>query len=205
MIYLADVNSWVTGGETTPEEASSLFNFIYDGIKPMLFLVGMISDFGAALPDESGWLQCTGDVYESEDYPDLFDTIGTTYNIGGESAGQFRVPDLRGRTRATLNTGETRLPAWADDPGGVGGASNHMLTEAELPAHDHDDAGHDHSTHSHLEFLVVAPGELPASTPSVFTESTGTGNADIQDTGAGDPHNNVQPTMALFTYILAKL
>lgn len=45
---------------------------------------------------ESGFLYCDGAVYLRATYPDLFAKIGTTYNIGGETSLQFRVPDLRG-------------------------------------------------------------------------------------------------------------
>jgi len=205
MVYLADVESWVTGGETTPQEASDLFNSIYDGIRPMLFLIGMVSDFAAALPDDSGWLQCDGSYYDQEAYTELYGIIGTDYNTGGEPSGSFRVPDLRGRVRATVNSGLARLPAFADTLGGTGGESSHTLDTSELPSHGHSDTGHIHTTHGHLGGLALAPGELPVTVPSPFPDVTGSASANITDTGGGGSHNNVQPTMALYTYILAKL
>lgn len=51
---------------------------------------------GGNLPD--GWLPCQGQVIKSSDYPGLYRNVGTAFNIGGEAAGSFRLPDGRGRT-----------------------------------------------------------------------------------------------------------
>ena len=60
--------------------------------------VGTIVPFASASNDVPyGWLECDGTQYLSAgagSYPDLFDTIGTAYNIGGETVDHFRVPNL---------------------------------------------------------------------------------------------------------------
>ncbi|WP_434706653.1 tail fiber protein [Pseudomonas sp. D4-18] len=43
-----------------------------------------------------GWLKCNGAAVLRASYPRLFDQIGTSWNIGGETALQFRLPDFRG-------------------------------------------------------------------------------------------------------------
>lgn len=43
-----------------------------------------------------GWLECFGQVELIADYPLLHARIGTTYNTGGETLLEFRLPDLRG-------------------------------------------------------------------------------------------------------------
>ena len=46
-----------------------------------------------------GWLACDGALVDrsgSSGYSSLFNAIGTTYNVGGEAATKFRLPDLRG-------------------------------------------------------------------------------------------------------------
>lgn len=50
----------------------------------------------AMLTPPTGWLECDGAEYSESTYANLFDAIGTTYNTGGETAGYFRLPDLRG-------------------------------------------------------------------------------------------------------------
>lgn len=48
--------------------------------------------FGGALP--GGLLLANGAVVARADYPALFAVIGTSYNTGGESGTQFRLPNL---------------------------------------------------------------------------------------------------------------
>ena len=59
---------------------------------------------GIVVPN--GWLACDGTAYNQADYPDLYATLGSTYNTQtnpttgaawtAPSASQFRVPDYRG-------------------------------------------------------------------------------------------------------------
>jgi microcystin-dependent protein len=202
--YMADVASWFTGGETTPDEAAQIFQTAMEGARSMLFMIGMVSDFAAPLPDDSGWLQCDGTLYLGTDYQELYDAIGTTYAQSGDPMGYFRVPDTRGRARVTINSGETRLPAWADDPGGTGGEADHTLDVSEMPSHAHTDAGHFHTvSEAGANATTIGPGvPEPTAIPVPFAP-TSSGNADIQPTGGDGAHNNVQPSIALYTYILA--
>jgi microcystin-dependent protein len=202
--YMADVSTWITAGETTPEEAANIFQTMWEQARPMLFLIGMISDFAAPLPDDSGWLQCDGTPYNITDFFDLYNAIGTTYNTGGEPTGTFRVPNLLGRVRATINSGSGILPSWANSPGGTGGESEHTLITSEMPSHSHTDVGHTHAEGTAApNATTVGPGApQPTAIPSVGV--TGSGNANLTNTGGDGAHNNVQPTMAVYTYILAK-
>lgn len=49
----------------------------------------------AAAP--SGWFYCNGAVKNRIDYPELFGAIGTRWNTSGETAAQFRLPNLPGK------------------------------------------------------------------------------------------------------------
>jgi microcystin-dependent protein len=59
---------------------------------------GMILPYAApasvALP--SGYLVCDGSTVSQATYFNLYAIIGSTYNIGGEGAGDFRLPNLQG-------------------------------------------------------------------------------------------------------------
>jgi len=81
-------------------------------------------------PVPSGFLLCDGGVYSRiGDYASLFARIGTTYNTGGESSTQFRVPDLR-----------SRVPLGSDGSNALasrGGANTFTLSSSQLPKHTH--------------------------------------------------------------------
>lgn len=51
---------------------------------------------GLLAPDK--WTLLDGDVLNIADYPGVYNVLGTRYNTGSETAGQFRKPDMRGRT-----------------------------------------------------------------------------------------------------------
>jgi microcystin-dependent protein len=57
--------------------------------------IGTVTWFAASAAPTS-YLECSGGVVPISDYLDLYYVIGTKYNTGGEGAGNFRVPDLRG-------------------------------------------------------------------------------------------------------------
>jgi microcystin-dependent protein len=57
--------------------------------------IGTVSWFAASAAPTS-YLECSGGIVAISDYTDLWYVIGTKYNTGGEGAGNFRLPDLRG-------------------------------------------------------------------------------------------------------------
>jgi microcystin-dependent protein len=207
MLYaLGAATAWREVGETTSEEAAETFQAIFnEGIVPVISDVGDIKFSASTIPPVGNWLLCDGAQYENINFPDLFAVIGDTYNLPGDTTGFFRVPDLRGRVPAVVNSTTGRLPSFADVLGGTGGESAHTLTSGEMPSHTHLDLGHTHITGNSLPGLALAPGEEPVLVPNPIPGVTGSGNAAIQNTGGGGSHNNVQPTIALYAYILAGL
>ena len=103
--------------------------------------VGAIMDWaGTSAP--TGWLLLYGQVISQATYPGLFAICSTTYNTGGEGAGNFRLPDCRGRaTFGKDNMGgsaASRITVAGGNfdgttLGGAGGGQNHTLLQAELP------------------------------------------------------------------------
>jgi microcystin-dependent protein len=57
--------------------------------------IGTISWFADFVAPTS-YLECSGGIVAISDYTDLWYVIGTKFNTGGEGAGNFRLPDLRG-------------------------------------------------------------------------------------------------------------
>lgn len=75
----------------------------------------------------AGWLVCDGSLLNRADYPDIFAAIGVAFNIGGETALEFRLPNFAKRfvrgyhadygawgTGANLFAGSTAAPVNVD-------------------------------------------------------------------------------------------
>jgi microcystin-dependent protein len=108
---------------------------------PLLPAGAVIPYAGTTLPD--GYLWPLGQVVSQTTYADLYAAVGTTYDTGGEGAGNFRMPDYRGRslfghdnpgsfgaagriTSAGSSIDGTTL-------GASGGAQNVTIAQANLP------------------------------------------------------------------------
>ena len=57
---------------------------------------GVILDYAGVTPP-SGFLSCDGSVKSQSTYPNLYNAIGSTWNTGGEGAGNFRLPSAVNR------------------------------------------------------------------------------------------------------------
>ena len=120
--------------------------------------VGTILFYSGNLASLTGstyrWLLCDGSEISRTTYGDLFNVVGVTYG-SGNGKDTFNLPDFRVR----FPLGSTG----SNDPLATGGASSHVLTAAEMPAHSHgvgplttsmsgththsiNDAGHTHGS-----------------------------------------------------------
>lgn len=89
--------------------------------------------------------------------------------------------------------------------GETGGQKEVTLTVEQMPEHTHADSGHTHTyTQPGTTIAVAAPGEAPVTAPNFIPGVTGTGNADIQNTGGSEAHENRPPFMALRYCIRAR-
>jgi len=160
--------------------------YVYNGAswsQNNLTPVGMISPFaGSSAPD--GWLLCDGSAVSQTTYAALFAVVGSTYDVTSPGAGNFRVPDLRGRVAAGVdNMGGTdagRL-SLANTLGTTGGAET-------LPAHTHSiehnhDAFNSGSAGGHGHTLQVSDGS-----GGIVNNNDGVvRSANIQDAGFTGP------------------
>ncbi|MEO5336023.1 MAG: tail fiber protein [Magnetospirillum sp. WYHS-4] len=132
---------------------------------------------GASAP--GGWLACDGTAVSRSTYASLYAVVGTTYGAGDGST-TFNLPDLRGRTVIGVGQGSglsNRTLAQQV------GAETHTLTVNEMPNHRHSGGC----------------GPAPSG-------AAGGGDPDEQEANTGysggdQPHNNMQPSMAL-NYII---
>lgn len=113
-------------------------------IGSLVFSSGDVIPTAAISVTGTGWLLCDGQQYLQSQYPALFSAVGSTY--GAADAGYFRVPDLRGRGIAGLDSpvAETyadRLTATGTGHPGIdsrtlgaaGGVDRYTLTVGQLP------------------------------------------------------------------------
>jgi len=92
--------------------------------------VKMWSGVIAKIPDL--YKICDGAELLINDYPDLYENIGTSF--GGDGISTFRLPDLRGRFVVGYDSAKTDYNAL----GKTGGKEEVTLTEAEMPPHKHE-------------------------------------------------------------------
>jgi microcystin-dependent protein len=149
-----------------------------------------------------GWLFCDGSLLPISEYNVLFALIGTTY--GGDGQSTFALPDLRGRV--PVHIGGTQNY----QVGERGGAETVTLTGAQIPLHNHAmssvSAPGTVSTPSASSRLADM-GPTGTVTPAVYKAFDGTSqialNAQsIGAAGGSQPHNNIQPTLAV-SFIIA--
>lgn len=74
------------------------------------------------------WLVCNGSQVSKTTYSDLYTVIGSIYNTGGESSGNFRLPNLVDRIP---------LCEAGNNLGTYGGSNNYSLGTANMPSHSH--------------------------------------------------------------------
>ena len=139
-----------------------------------------------------GWAFCAGQNIPIVQSQALFALIGTTY--GGDGRTTFGLPDLRGRVA---------LMAGIDHPlGEVGGRATVALDVTEMPVHSHlvNVSGEDATGKNPKGAFPAASSQEPIYAPASDGSRMNTQVIDVA--GAGKPHTNMQPYVAL-NYVIA--
>lgn len=141
---------------------------------------------GNKIPD--GWLLCDGSEVSKTEYPNLYAAIGDLWGVPNSSS-NFKLPNLKGRVPVGYDSADVDF----DTVGDVGGEKTHLLTESEMPSHNH-----------FLNYNVVyeVGGSLRCSKGKYYgwalTSPT------TNNTGGGQAHNNMQP-YAVIKYIICAI
>lgn len=185
---------------------------------------GVLPPVGSVIPfagdvTPTGWLLCNGQQVAQSSNEDLFTVIGTKFNTGGESAGYFRVPNVRDRFIVGASSSKAA--------GTTGGSSTKTLSTPNIPTHNHS-MTHNHNTdsqgaHSHVANLSnnssagthlnrAASGNTSAlvSSGSAFISSDGAHTHSVSDfsgatgeRGSGTSFDVMNPWIAM-NYIIKK-
>jgi len=110
--------------------------------------------YSALSHDHGCWLKCDGRLLNENDYPELFNIIGTTFgnsqNFGNNT--EFRLPNCEGRVLGSSSSDFNQ--------GTFIGSVSHNLTIEELPAHSHDGQTENAGSHFH-NGTTDSAGEIP--------------------------------------------
>lgn len=157
----------------------------------------------AAINVPDGWLDCNGSLKLRTQYVNLYNAIGYTYSGGVYSGSDlsFNVPDIRGRVAVGSGTGSGLT---ARTLGATGGAETHTLTVGEMPSHDHTSNANGGGSPGALGLISITGSNTQnaevngGNEPDLYANPVA---LDINNTGGGSAHNNMQPYI-VFRYLI---
>jgi microcystin-dependent protein len=156
----------------------------------MNYFLGQIGVFGFNFAPR-GWAMCAGTILPIAQNTALYSLIGTYY--GGNGQTTFGLPDLRSRTPIGFD---------ANDPlGEMAGTENVTLLSSQMPQHTHtmatlSTAGNAAKVDGHIfaqSVLATTPEKFYGPVVSPVTLNP----ASVSMTGGSQPHNNIQPSLAV--------
>ncbi|KIO77481.1 hypothetical protein TH53_09440 [Pedobacter lusitanus] len=165
--------------------------------------VGEITIFGGNFPP-LGWAYCDGSLLPISENEVLFNLIGTTY--GGDGQSTFALPDLRGRV--PVHMGQNSQNGSNYIIGQVGGVENVTVLPTQMPPHAHTVTGElnmkvrandpDNQLSPVNNGIAIAVGKRYFSrTPTASGMMPLDTNIVLSSAGNTQPHNNMQPYVAL--------
>ncbi|WPU97009.1 tail fiber protein [Mucilaginibacter sabulilitoris] len=151
-----------------------------------------------------GWALCNGQLLSIAQNSALFSLLGTTY--GGDGITTFALPNLQGR--APIHWGQS--PGLTNRViGEASGSENVTLINTQMPQHTHTvSASAATGTQASPEGNVLAlssdpdVGGAPLNFIAPASINTTMAPAMISTAGNSQPHNNMQPYLAI-TFIIA--
>lgn len=143
-----------------------------------------IFSFGFA---PAGWAQCDGQLLSINQNQALYSLMGNFY--GGNGTTNFALPDFRGKV--SIHADNAAYPV-----GRTGGALNHTLSLAEMPAHTHQ-----LSATANAATTPVAGGNVLARANATVYYTPGSltplSPAAVVSGGGSQSHTNTQPYLVL--------
>jgi microcystin-dependent protein len=148
------------------------------------------------------WAACDGQLLPISQNAALFSLLGTSY--GGDGKSTFALPNLQGCVPMDYGSGVGLTPR---NIGDTGGEATVILTPTEIPAHSHGlNADSTEGAQASPTGGLWAAGAVPrrGSPTDLYASGAATtlmaANTALL-TGGGQPHNNLQPYLALYFVI----
>lgn len=148
-----------------------------------------------------GWALCNGQLLAVRQYTPLFSVIGITY--GGDGVQTFALPNLQGRIMVGTGQGPGLSPYAL---GEADGATVISLSREQSASHIHGfNADREAATTASPEGAVLSKGHYKSSTGATgavacyttLAPDTNMSSNALGPTGAGLPHDNMMPYLAL--------
>lgn len=147
-----------------------------------------------------GWALCNGQLLSISQNTALFSLLGTTY--GGDGKSTFALPNFQGRVAVGAGQGPGLTDRFLGD---MEGEETHTLLLSEIPSHSHPlKASNKPGTLASPQNAVFAAASVGGAAKSMYgaaPNATGAVN-ETYPTGAGMPHDNMQPTLVM-NFIIA--
>jgi microcystin-dependent protein len=141
----------------------------------------------------AGWAECNGQLLPISGNDTLFNLLGTTY--GGDGMSTFAMPNIQSRTLMGVGSGPGLQPKVL---GEQGGEEQVTLLSSQMPTHSHGLQAHNGAERAATPRDRLL-GQTPASAPvyTVAAPDTAMHPAALGVAGGSQPHNNLQPYLAL--------
>jgi len=136
-----------------------------------------------------GWAFCNGQILPINQNQALFSLLGTTY--GGDGRVNFALPDLRGRAPLHVDNSSIQL-------GQRAGEESHTLTVPEIPLHQHQlNMKNTDGTNTPPPTPSISKSKIEQRFSTVSPGSVAMNPSSISNSGGGQAHNNMQPSLVL--------
>jgi len=182
LVEMLDTWSWEEFGDMSPQDCVDMAQIMVDEFWSGNLMLGMVMAWCgdvANIPDNL--LLCDGSTYDRVDYPGLYDVLASAYQ---DDADTFHTPNLV----------DNFVMGSASNTEATGGESEHVITVAEMPPHDHD---YQEKNEILFPYGTVTPD---ISARGTLFESART----TSSTGDGDAHNNLPPYVSMAYVIVAR-